>query len=327
LSEKNIRPDTPEMRRAIEAAFKKPVVGVTREVSPYSSSFPIENLEIAFADGEMIDAVLKDLSPEAMLEGARRIRPASFEEAERETAVYRTLLSSLDLGWPKRYGESVDRDAGRYWLFLEHVAAPLLSEIGEFASWLETARWLARFHSALDETAATVAAPQLLKYDAARYWDRLNRASKAVGPILDPIVSGYGRVVEVLTALPRTFIHGEFYPSNVLVKKLEDGLVRICPVDWEAAGVGPGFLDIAALASGKWERDQRLQLLEAYVQTLPQRMRPQDPVQVFDSCQLQAALQWIGWAEQWTPPAAHAHDWIDEALRISCQESIAAFFQ
>ena len=34
-----------------------------------------------------------------------------------------------------------------------------------------------------------------------------------------------------------TFIHGEFYASNVLVN-ITGGKLRVCPVDWELAGWG-----------------------------------------------------------------------------------------
>ena len=60
---------------------------------------------------------------------------------------------------------------------------------------------------------------------------------------------------ERLLALPVGFIHGELYPSNVLVGERTG---RICAVDWEMAGIGPLLLDLAALTSGAWtQRAQR----------------------------------------------------------------------
>ena len=50
-----------------------------------------------------------------------------------------------------------------------------------------------------------------------------------------------------LLAAPRTMIHGEFYPGNILYEK-----GRICPVDWESAAIAAGELDLAALTEG-WQ--------------------------------------------------------------------------
>ena len=61
----------------------------------------------------------------------------------------------------------------------------------------------------------------------------------------------YDAVAEQLAALAPTFIHGEFYPSNVLVQQ-GGRTPRVCPIDWEIAAIGPGLLDLAALSVGKW---------------------------------------------------------------------------
>ena len=42
-----------------------------------------------------------------------------------------------------------------------------------------------------------------------------------------------------LVRLPRTLIHGELYPSNVIVGRGHHR-ERVCPVDWEMAALGPG---------------------------------------------------------------------------------------
>ena len=61
---------------------------------------------------------------------------------------------------------------------------------------------------------------------------------------------------EWAAARPRTFLHGEFYPSNVLIEDAVEG-PRVRPVDWEMAGLGPGLADLAALISGRWEEAER----------------------------------------------------------------------
>jgi hypothetical protein len=294
--------------------------------SPYSSSFAIEELSIEFDDGNTVTAIFKNLSTDAMLEDARRAKPDFVYSPEREIQVYRSLLPLLDTGAAKMYGATVEPWLKRYWLFLEKVSAPQLYEIGEFEVWLYVAQSLARLHESCDIAVAQSAVPQLQECDAAWYWQWLERAHDYAGAALDRIAARYNAVLDILLKLPRTFIHGEFYASNILVQQNEKGC-RVCPVDWEMAAIGPGLLDVAALASGKWTRDKRMRILERYCSTLPHRLRPQDFATAFDCCQLHIALQWIGWSRTWSPPTTHAHNWVDEALRISNEGSLAPLFE
>jgi thiamine kinase-like enzyme len=119
-------------------------------------------------------------------------------------------------------------------------------------------------------------------------------------------------------ALPVTFIHGEFYASNVLV---DDGGTRVCPVDWEMAALGPGLIDLAALTAGRWTEPEREALVLAYMTALaPRRGWPPPRAEFLAAlacCRLHLALQWLGWSERWSPPAEHAHDWLHEALALA----------
>ena len=74
--------------------------------------------------------------------------------------------------------------------------------------------------------------------------------------MLDRIARGYAPVVARLAAMPRTVIHGEFYPCNILIRGTGPR-ARVCPVDWELAAVGPGLIDLAALMTGWDDRAQR----------------------------------------------------------------------
>jgi thiamine kinase-like enzyme len=100
-------------------------------------------------------------------------------------------------------------------------------------------------------------------------------------------------------ALPRMVIHGELYPSNVLVAG-----ERICPVDWEMAGSGPGIVDLAALASGF-----RSEETEAILAACGDADRV-----AFDCARLPLAVRWPGWSRAWSPPLQHEHDWRAEVL-------------
>jgi thiamine kinase-like enzyme len=118
--------------------------------------------------------------------------------------------------------------------------------------------------------------------------------------------------------MPVTFLHGELYASNVLVAEEVTGR-RVCPVDWEMAGVGPGLLDVAALCSG-WDEPARQAIALAYRAALqpgpgwpPQE---QDFLALLDCCSLCLAVQWLGWSPGWSAPPEHARDWLGHALRL-----------
>ncbi len=32
---------------------------------------------------------------------------------------------------------------------------------------------------------------------------------------------------------------------------------------------------------------------------------------------MRIALKWLGWADEWSPPAEHSQDWLAEALRAA----------
>ena len=123
-----------------------------------------------------------------------------------------------------------------------------------------------------------------------------------------------------MAALPRTFVHGELYPSNVLV--VRGNPPRICPVDWEMSGIGPGLVDLAALVGG-WGESKRNRLVSAYLSGCDDGPgRPSTPAALekdLARCRLHLALQWLGWSADWRPPAEHAHDWLGEALELAGQ--------
>ena len=317
---------TPELGAALETIFQRRVMDLRRILCPYSSSFTIEELHVTFENAETMTTIFKNLNADAMLEAARQAKPDFLYAPEREIQVYRALLSQLNSGAPQFYGAAVEPALQRYWLFLEKVPGCELYTIGEFETWLIVSRWLASFHSSCAANIPRSLAPHLLEHDATYYWRWLQRAHESSGSILDEIAAKYYRVINVLLDLPRTLIHGEFYASNIIVQEQVKGL-RVCPVDWEMAAIGPGLLDVAALTSGKWSREERFRMLEAYQSLVAQPLHSQDLITAFECCRLQIALQWLGWSQAWSPPQAHAHDWLAEALRISAEAPLASLFE
>jgi hypothetical protein len=297
----------------------------------------LEELDVRLGSGETLHLIFKDLSESALAESARSAKPRFLRDPCRELCVYRTVLADGRLGTAVCYGAVSDRQLGRYWLFLERVPGQELYQVGEFEIWQQVARWLARMHSRAVNPGCM---QHLLRYDADYYRMWLHRAQvfteatlgtgAAATSGLRRLAAGYERIVEHLASLPLTLIHGEFYASNVLIVRPaagSDGQVRVCPIDWEMAAIGPGLVDLAALTAGRWSDEERNALAEAYYAALPSRQTggrqlvwpPAWEAFLFalNCCRLHLALQWLGWARGWSPPPEHAHDWLSDALNLA----------
>ncbi|HEX6186672.1 MAG TPA: phosphotransferase [Pyrinomonadaceae bacterium] len=309
------------------------IVRLTRRSSEYHSSYPIEELNVVLADGTSLDLIFKNLSESALLAGAQAAKPQLIRNPRREIEIYRSILSREKLGSPIFYGAKDDDRNREYWLFIEDVPGLELYQVGETFAWQETARWLARMHSCFSDRVSELENnSNLLNHDGEFYWTWIGRAkefaqtdSLEARNEIEKLFHGFESVVERLTRLPRTLIHGEFYASNILVEQASDGL-RVCPVDWEMAGVGPGLMDLAALVSGNWTDNERRAIARAYHQTMTESEVPGLAEPEFwialDYCRLALAVQWLGWSRSWTPPLDHQHDWRKEALELSAKLGI-----
>jgi hypothetical protein len=350
----NVRDVTPvpsdELRSVLEGVlsshFEAPcrISDFNRAPSEYRSSYALEELGVRLDDGRQLDIVFKDVSRRGLSEAARAAKPAFLYDPRREIRTYLDALNASRLGTPICYGAVESPESGRYWLFLEKVPGRELYQVGAFAVWRRVAEWLGGLHShfapRIESLRRTI---PLLKYDGDFYRIWPERAVAFVGKSapantvrrLEKIAAGYDRVVECLTSLPVTLIHGEFYASNVLVNDSPTGL-RVCPVDWEMAAAGTGLIDLAALTSGRWTPREKVELAMAYHAFgerrgvsptcdssagdchvgLTTRRSPEEFLVAMDYARLHVAMQWLGWAEQWSPPPEHAHDWLDEALTL-----------
>lgn len=284
-------------------------VRISRRPSPYCTSHRIDEVDVELEGGNRLELVAKDVSVDGLSEEARRSRPAFQGDPLREIAVYREVLSPEGLDAPAFYGVL----AGS-WLLVERVRGVELWQVGDLAVWQEVARRTAAMHARMAPKAEEVAGrARLLRYEEGffRLWAHRARAFVAE---VTPVVERYEPVVERLAALPRTFVHGELYPSNVLVDQ-RGSSVRVAPVDWETAGLGPGLLDLAALSAG-WAEGERRALARAYREAL-EAEDEEVLLADLDRCRLHLALRSLGWSRDWSPPAEHARDWLAEALDLA----------
>jgi hypothetical protein len=318
-------PSDGELREALtlalgEAGIGRPA-GVRRQPSRYRTSFPLEVLEVALEGGRELRLIFKDLSWDRLEDEARLAKPEFLYDPLREPMVYESALPDAGIGSPRYYGSSVDQEAGRSWLFIEHVQGRELYQVGERKLWEGAARAVGEMHARLEAERGTLAGRgRLLEYDGDYYrrWiDRAQEFSAAPGAPKERadrvawIAERYDRVIDGLLELPTTVIHGELYASNVLVAG-DPGAPRVCPVDWELAAVGPGLVDLAALVSGGWSEEDREAIVAAYRGAVGQDAFTREQL---DLCRLHLAVQWLGWAPpNWIPPEGQRHDWLGEAL-------------
>ena len=291
----NLTPD--EVARAIG----QPVKAIHAAPWDYHTSHAMQSLRVELGDGTIIPMLLKDLDFENQLPEARRTRPPQLYNPRREIDVYREILNDSRLDAPRCYGAIIDQK--RHWLFLEELIDAIPLWQCEMTQWPLAAAWLRRLH----EHRHGDFPESLLRYESTFYRFWLDRAAQ-FHPSLKPIEKNYDQIIARLESLPQTFIHGEFYASNILMQQN-----RVRPIDWETAAVGPAMVDLAALVSGNLTDKDRAAIIEAYGADTTG----------LDECRLHLAIQWLGWSRDWTPPPEHAHDWLAEAYMLAKKLGIA----
>jgi len=323
------------LQRALAERSLELIGGIERRPSPYRTSFPIEELRVELAGRGEVRLGCKLLGWNELEAEAQLAKPRFLHDPEREPAVYRTLLPQAPPGPPEFFG--ADGDGDRHWLFFEWVEGRELFQVGERELWEEAGRWLARFHAAMaPDLDRHRFEGRLIDHDAAFYRGWIERAERFATERADGSAAKvawlrdrHDQVIDALSVLPRTVLHGEFYASNVLVAppncirfppqqagnlmQFGEG-VRVAPVDWELAAAGPGLSDLAALVSG-WPREGREAIAGAYA---GEPGIPPFESRDLDLARLQVAIQWLGWAPpSWVPPEGQRHDWLGEAVALA----------
>jgi len=323
------------LERALGAAGFELTGEVERRAYVYRTSFPLEELRVELVGEGPATLLFKQLDREALEPQAQLAKPRFLDDPEREPAVYAGLLPQAPPGPPRCFGTLAE--PGRHWLFLERVEGRELFQVGERELWEQAARWLARFHVAMaPDLDRRREEGRLIEHDAAFYRGWMERAERFAAQRGDGsaktiawLRERHEQVVEVLSALARTVLHGEFYASNVLVAhpncinlttqqadrlKQFDGEVRVAPVDWELAAAGAGLSDLAALVSG-WSAPDREAIADAYA---AEPGVPSFTARDLDLARLQVAIQWLGWAPpEWEPPEGQRYDWLGEAVALA----------
>lgn len=224
------------------------------------------------------------------------------ERREREITFYRDVFPDGELGLA-RFAGVVPR-AGGPWLVVEHLDAVPLRWCA-LDVWFEAAAWLGRFHAEIEQRSPL---PPVFKDRRREYFDRAltNALSEVDGDArreVERVAATFESAVGSLLDHPQTLVHGAFRPGQVLV---DEGPTppRICPVDWEIAGVGSCLYDLATLTDG-FEPAKRDRFFERYVAESPwPDLTAADLADASVASRIHRTLKWIGHARvRGIPPA------------------------
>jgi aminoglycoside phosphotransferase (APT) family kinase protein len=263
------------------------------------SSCPLLEIELRDAAGCSARMLLKDVGARAPAAG-----PAFLYRPDRELAMYRAL-AEWGLASPRLLGAQLDRDSGRCRLLLERVEGFPLWQSGDEDDWCAAASWLAQLHQM---PARTLAQPWL-RYDE-EYYARWMRRARMFHPYagLDVLETAHALATSRLAKASRVIVHGDFHPSNVLVR----GGGGVCPLDFELGGVGAAALDLAALTTGL-PQDFAGAVVNAYRLELEDPQGIDELDELLACARLHLAVRWLGWSAHPRPPDHERYDWLAEA--------------
>jgi hypothetical protein len=313
--------DRPGLAAAVQDALADAgaaVVGIDVAMSPYSTSFRIEDVTATLADGSQRALILKDLSWDTMLEGARGIRDHEGHDPRREADVYARLLPHAPAGPPMLLGHVDDAASGGHWLLLERIEGLQLRHVGERDVWLRAMSWAGAFHAefARPERLAAAAEIGLPTWDAERLRLSMAQAEHAhPGPAMKDVAKVHERVVARLAGAAPTVVHGQLYPSNIVVADRPEPR-RVAALDWETAAIGAGVLDLAALVEGDWTPADRTAFVTAYLQGAG-GADLESTLLDLACARLHLCLELLGLPAGFDPPADVAADWLDRAVSLT----------
>jgi hypothetical protein len=220
-----------------------------------------------------------------------------------EAQVYQRLLNSVPEFHPKCLGAHHDPQACGTWLILEFVyCAVRVSDLSchqsnaQACARVKSARWLARFHAALESCVHDPAFSFLKRYDAEYYRGWASRtfefatSLRSHFPWLTTLEDCGDAWFAPLLTPPLTLIHGEFYARTVLMRE-----EKLFITDWESAAVAPGDIDLATLSEGKhWRGPIARQCEREYQRVRWPDGTPADFKRRLDAARMYLHFRWLG---------------------------------
>ena len=293
-------PDKESLERALTEISGKPVSVLERSPNWWRSTYPSE---VVVCRSE----VLGDHPILCKYEVAGAIRAAYGHRRGPgyEALVYGRLLRQLDLPSPAFHGAYTPPGGNETWLFIAYLGEGAgVDEADSPESAMElAAAWLGAFHAAGERWLSESGSSFLAVYDPDYYTQWIRRTADFAGawhdrlPWLAPLCKAAESCVAAFFDDLPVVIHGEFTPSNVLIR---DG--RIQPVDWESAAVAMGEIDLVSLIE-KWPSPVAERCRTAYE-------KARWPAGTPEAFARRTALSWLYWHFRWL---GERKDWLEQS--------------
>ncbi len=244
-----------------------------------------------------------------------------------ETQLYEHILGPGGYGPPKFLGATHDPTTGEDWLFEEFLPGAI--RLTEFPVDIarSAAGWLGQFHRAFERSPVAPASAFVRRYDTDWYIGWVEAAMAVIGqagrqtPEIEAVANGLRYHLPRMLEGPRTLIHGEFYPRNILVDR-----VAIRPVDWESAAMAAGEVDLATLTEG-WAADVETVLVDRYRAARWLSKPPPGFEERYQAARAYSACRRLGDRTEWSPEAdRYLEQLLDAATRLGLADAAPGSF-
>ena len=305
----SLLPDLPTLRERLTIGLadasrgRHPVKVLKRNPPPFMSTFANEIVTCQLPGGRKRRVFIKYGGGRSHLSFGHR------GDIAYEAEVYRRVLQPLPDFRPKYLGAHTDSGTGDTSLFLEYVDRNnRLSDMSwkratrQPRAMAQTARWLARFHAALESRTLEPALAFLKRYNEEYYrgWARRTfefaRPLQVQFPWLVELRKCGDTWFAPLLAAPPTVIHGEFYAKTVLIRSQS-----LFMVDWESTAIAPGAIDLVALTEGEGWSPKLVRRCEIeYLRARWPNGAPADFQRTLAAARLYMHFRWLGERPDWT---------------------------
>lgn len=249
---------SPHLERFVNKAHvpHNMVTLLKRKPYDYRSTSPVEIISCRLNNGETIYLFCKYSGNHTQYSYGHR------GGVEYETTIYKNILSKIPLQSARFYGSYKEKNK-EIILIIDYLkGSKLLKDAHTTQNFGKAAAWIGGLHKMYESKP-----PKGIKlYDNDYYMIWLTGVENMLGKLIKkhpwlPSVCRYFREnMHLLSGSTQTFIHGEYYTKNILVKKGD-----IYPIDWESAAIGPGEIDLASLIED-WDEERKNIALKKYTQ-------------------------------------------------------------
>jgi aminoglycoside phosphotransferase (APT) family kinase protein len=322
-------------------AGQREILLLDREPNDYASGSASEIVTCRLPDTTELQLFLKYTtgdfeSPDGRLNTHRR------SDVAYEAMIYQMILHPLETSTPKFYGTFTEGGIGRKWLAIEYLReGMLLDEMASSESlrpmwkaWSQTnsmwdhweewelkvmgmaALWLGQFHAAAEARLTSGLGDSLKQYDLEYYSEHARRSllfGNRSSQKMDWLAAIYERFAKSVLPLlnnRRTISHGDYYSHNIFFHN-----ERICPIDWEHAGIDLGEMDLACLTEGWSDRITRFCEVEYQRGRWPEGA-PEDFEQMLCAARLCLCFYNLGTQPDW-PNRPDCETYADDLRTVS----------